>query len=62
MKYKKILLDDRKRIFEAYNENKDCKELVKTLRIPLRAAYGWLEKNRIESMNKGSRDLKKQGN
>ena len=59
MKYRKISLDDRRRVFEAYNENKNWKELAKTLGIPLRTAYGWFEKNRIEPMKKGGSKPKK---
>ena len=47
MKYRKISLNDRRRIFEACDENKDWKELAKTLGIPLRTAYRWLEKIKL---------------
>ena len=59
MKYNKISTSDRQRICEAHRDNKDWKELAKSLGIALRTVYGWLEKNHDTPMNKGGSKPKK---
>ena len=47
MKYNKITANERKRIFEAYEEGDDWRALAKTLRVNLRTAYDWLRNGKM---------------
>ena len=59
MKYSKISCRDRKRIYEAFKEEKDGKQVVRTLGINIRTAYHWLQMNKTLPMKKGGSPTKK---
>ena len=42
MKYSKIALQDRKRIFKAYEDGEDWKRVCKTVGVKENTAYRWL--------------------
>ena len=59
MKYNKITANERKRIFEDYEEGRDWRALAKTLRVNLRAAYDWLRNGKMNPKKKGGSISKK---
>lgn len=59
MKYKKIPAEDRERVIQAHKEEKDWKQVAKTLGINIRTAYRWLSNEQIIPKEKGGSKSKK---
>ena len=59
MKYNKITANERKRIFEAFEEGQDWRALAKTLPVKLRTAYDWLRNGKMNPKKKGGSISKK---
>ena len=57
--YSKTSLNDRKRIFEAYEEDKDWKGLAKALGVNERTAYEWIRSGQKTPKAKGGSVTKK---
>lgn len=59
MKYNKINENDRKRVFEAYENGEDWKSMARTLGINHKTAYKWLYNNHKYAKKKGGGKSKK---
>ena len=57
--YSKTSLNDRKRIFEAYEEDKDWKGLAKALGVNERTVYEWIRSGQKTPKAKGGSVTKK---
>ena len=59
VKYNKISPNDRQRIIEAHNEDREWRELCKNLGVNVRTAYDWIKNEQEKPKNKGGSKTKK---
>lgn len=59
MKYNKVSESDRRRIIEAYNEDKNWRDLCKSFKVNISTAYEWIRKGQTQPKKKGGSQSKK---